>query len=121
VTLGLGDVDYGYICAGCHLFVQYKQCHDCEGFDEGSAYAVPPIFETEETIVTKDTDYNFDEEITVVMSRKVFDFQTAPSFRANIVHYPGTHGWCITLQLPNLRTLEINPNSSDFVGIVSDR
>lgn len=44
MTLGLGDVDYGYICAGCHDFVQYNQCHDCEGFDEGSVYALPPGF-----------------------------------------------------------------------------
>ena len=48
MTLGLGDVDFGYICAGCHSFIQYSQCHDCEGFDLGSANSYPALFELEE-------------------------------------------------------------------------
>ena len=51
MTIGLGDADYGYICAGCHEFVQYGQCHECEGFDEGAAERYPAIFEP---AITKD-------------------------------------------------------------------
>ena len=53
MTLGLGDVDYGYICAGCHLFIQYSQCHNCEGFDQGSASPYcPPLFGKENEMET---------------------------------------------------------------------
>ncbi len=47
MTLGLGDVDFGYICAGCHAFIQYGQCHECEGFDEGSAPPYPRLFDSD--------------------------------------------------------------------------
>ena len=59
MTLGLGDIDFGYICAGCHSFIQYSQCHDCEGFDEGSAESYPKIFETEDEMTLIDLGYGF--------------------------------------------------------------
>ena len=60
-----------------------------------------------------------DEEVIVTMTRKVFGFQSTPSFRARIIHYLGTDGGCVALRLPDSRIIEINLHSSDFVGIVS--
>ena len=49
--IGLGGADYGWICADCHEFIQYGQCHDdCEGFDEGSAPPYPRGYRNEITL-----------------------------------------------------------------------
>ncbi len=60
---------------------------------------------------------NEGDQVTVVMSRNdVFPWQDSPSFEATLIRRPAGPGDTFAVQI-NSRIIQINGNSSEFVGI----